>query len=117
MSTTGDSMSRIRRITTRRGRRMGAAGLVSALAILSGVGMIAASSPAGAMAGQCPPGYLPAPNSQSAVEHFTDNNVAVFAGKNFTTDANVHESEGLLLVEGDMKTNGHLNVGWVGVGS
>lgn len=92
------------------------AGLAAAL--LVPVGLIAAAAPATAAIGECPPGTIPGPGNDNPV--FTDNNVAVYAGQDFTALPSSAEVEGLLIVAGSAifaPANGTFNVGWVGVGS
>jgi choice-of-anchor A domain-containing protein len=92
----------------------GVTGLVCALAIAVAPASV---PPAAAAVGDCPDGTLPGPGSSNPV--WTDQNVAVYAGQDFTAEADSAELEGLLVVAGDatFSTPGRFNVGWVGVGS
>ncbi|MFF2487792.1 choice-of-anchor A family protein [Microbacterium sp. NPDC058062] len=101
-------------------RRIGA---VLAIGALAGAGVIAVSplaQPEAAVAavGECPPGTIPGPGNDNPV--FTDNNVAVYAGGDFSALPSSAEVEGLVVVAGSADfagNNGTVNVGWVGVGS
>ncbi|MFJ8542077.1 choice-of-anchor A family protein [Streptomyces sp. NPDC093586] len=66
----------------------------------------------------------PAPGKTPGIGHapsFTDNNVALFAGGDYTADGGTAEAEGLLVVKGDASFaksgGGVFNVGRVGAGS
>lgn len=72
-----------------------------------------------AAVGICPPGEVESPTN-SPVEIFTDNNVAVFSGGDMRVRDGRAELEGLVVATGDFvneRPSGRLNLGWVGVGS
>lgn len=86
-----------------------------------GCGGIYAAGPAIA-AGQS--ASCPAPGEIPGIGHsplFTDNNVALYAGGNYTVDGSSAEAEGLLVVKGaasfDKSGGGIFNIGRVGAGS
>lgn len=93
--------------------------VASVTAGLAVAAVTATAAPALAAVGECPPGSLPGPGNSNPI--WTDNNVAVFAGGDFTSANEAAEAEGLVVVEGDASftrtTLGRFNVGWVGVGS
>ncbi|MET9725124.1 hypothetical protein [Streptomyces zaomyceticus] len=66
----------------------------------------------------------PAPGEEPGIGHeprFTDANVALFAGGDYTADGTTAEAEGMLVVAGDAAlanaSGGVFNVGRVGAGS
>ncbi|WP_264029244.1 DUF5979 domain-containing protein [Cellulosimicrobium sp. SH8] len=79
------------------------------------------AAPSFAAVGQCPdPGQFPGLGSGAPL--FTDNNVAVYAGGDYTVGGGASESEGLLVVRGNATFNKtgadqRFNVGTVGAGS
>lgn len=98
--------------------------LVAAVALGALIGATAialtplAQPSAEAAVGECPPGSLPGPGNSNPI--WTDNNVSMYAGEDFTALPSSAEVEGLLVVGGDAEfagSNGTFNVGWVGVGS
>ncbi|MGN7701999.1 DUF5979 domain-containing protein [Cellulosimicrobium sp. 22601] len=104
-----------------RARRATAALVAAVLALAGAVALVAGpqARPAAAAIGFCPdpddfPNVGPVP-----VPGFTDNNVAVYAGGNYTATGTSAESEGVLVVRGDatFDTPGSFNVGTVGAGS
>ena len=111
-------MSHPKRRSFRAPATLAVAGLAAALLVPLG---LATASPAAAVVGECPPGFLPSPGTPGTNPVWSDDNVAVFAGGDFVADGQAAESEGLMVVMGDAtfdKSNdGRFNVGWVGVGS
>jgi len=95
---------------------LAAAGLVIALGAVAGGAVLA--TPAVAQTPECPPGTLPVPDNLDP-DAWTDNNVAVYAGKDLQVVGTAGEIEGLLVVQRDalITKNGVLNIGTVGVGS
>lgn len=101
------------------------AAVIAAPALVgSGLAVVAVAAPAAAptasaVIGQCPPGFLPGPGNTNPP--WTDDNVSVYAGGDFTLSDAAAEVEGLLVVEGDAtfdkSPGGLVNLGWVGVGS
>ncbi|GAA3228201.1 DUF5979 domain-containing protein [Oerskovia jenensis] len=88
--------------------------LTGALAL--GAGPLATS--AAAQLPQCPaPGEMP--NVSTGVPIFTDSNVAVWVGGNYSALHSAAESEGVLVVEGDATFDapGNFSIGAVGAGS
>ncbi|MFD6164241.1 DUF5979 domain-containing protein [Oerskovia sp. NPDC060287] len=98
------------------------AAATSALLALTGAVALGAgplATPAAAQLPMCPaPGEMPGIGN---VPEFTDSNIAVYAGGNYSATGTAAESEGLLVVMGDAlfdKAGGGIyNVGSVGVGS
>lgn len=112
-------MSHPKRRSFRAPATLAVAGLAAALLVPFGV---LTATPAAAVVGECPPGFLPGPGGPGPDRpNWTDDNVAVFAGGDFLADGGAAESEGLLVVMGDAtfdkQTAGRFNVGWVGAGS
>lgn len=111
-------MSHPKRRSFRAPATLAVAGLAAAFLVPFGV---LTATPASALVGECPPGFLPAPGTPGSNPSWSDDNVAVFAGGDFVADGAAAESEGLLVVMGDATfdkaTAGRFNVGWVGVGS
>lgn len=117
-------MSHPKRRSFRAPATLAVAGLAAALLVPLG---LATASPAAAVVGECPTGFVPAPKNPASPtnpdgnQSWTDDNVAVFAGGDFIADEGAAESEGLLVVMGDATFDksslGVFNVGWVGVGS
>ncbi|MFE4466958.1 DUF5979 domain-containing protein [Oerskovia sp. NPDC056781] len=114
---------RARRAGTPFGRAVAAAtAAVLALtgAVALGAGPLAAPATAApkAQLPQCPaPGDMP--NVSTGVPIFTDSNVAVWVGGNYSALYSAAESEGVLVVEGDATFDapGNFSVGAVGAGS
>ncbi|WP_217145308.1 choice-of-anchor A family protein [Streptomyces sp. AC627_RSS907] len=101
-------------------RKSATAALALSLGFI-GCGGIYAASPAIA-AGQS--ASCPTPGKTPGIGHnptFTDNNVSLFAGGDYTADGGTAEAEGLLVVKGDATFAKHgggvFNVGRVGAGS
>ncbi|MDF9877910.1 DUF5979 domain-containing protein [Cellulosimicrobium cellulans] len=114
-----------RRPTTRtfdlgdRTRRVVAATIAAVLALVGAVVLVTGpqARPASAAIGFCPdPDDFP---NIGPLPIFTDNNVAVYAGGDYTAAGTSAESEGVLVVRGDasFETPGSFNVGSVGAGS
>ncbi|WP_264029243.1 choice-of-anchor A family protein [Cellulosimicrobium sp. SH8] len=102
-----------------RARRATAALVAAALALAGAVALVAGpqARPAAAASGFCPdPDDFP---NIGPLPIFTDNNVAVYAGGDYTATGTSAESEGVLVVRGDatFDTPGSFNVGTVGAGS
>ncbi|ARU51142.1 hypothetical protein CBR64_06195 [Cellulosimicrobium cellulans] len=102
-----------------RARRATAALVAAALALAGAVALVAGpqARPAAAAIGFCPdPDDFP---NIGPLPIFTDNNVAVYAGGDYTATGTSAESEGVLVVRGDatFDTPGSFNVGTVGAGS
>ncbi|MEV7962056.1 DUF5979 domain-containing protein [Oerskovia paurometabola] len=114
---------RARRAGTPFGRAVAAAtAAVLALtgAVALGAGPLAAPASAApkAQLPQCPaPGEMP--NVSTGVPIFTDSNVAVWVGGNYSALHSAAESEGVLVVEGDATFDapGNFSIGAVGAGS
>lgn len=109
--------------TATRGMRAGTRSAV-ALAFVLGLSVpcVAQAAPLAPAAGQLP--ACPAAGKEPGIGHeprFTDANVALFAGGDYTADGGTAEAEGLLVVNGNAtfaKTSGGVfNVGRVGAGS
>ncbi|HEX5859515.1 MAG TPA: choice-of-anchor A family protein [Microbacterium sp.] len=107
-------------------RGIGTLATFAMVGALIGAGLVTvapvAAPPARAEVGSCPDGTLPGPGNPGAGNPiWTDQNIAVYAGEDFTVTNAAAEVEGLLVVGGDATftrtTSGRVNVGWVGVGS
>ncbi|MFF7250292.1 choice-of-anchor A family protein [Embleya sp. NPDC008237] len=99
------------------------AGITAAIAAAAALGLIGAgpgyAEKAGGRSASCPTsGEMPAIGNSP---RFTDNNVALFAGGDYTADGAAAEAEGLLVVKGRAtfakSSGGVFNVGRVGAGS
>ncbi|MFT4259300.1 choice-of-anchor A family protein [Microbacterium sp.] len=101
-------------------------GTVMVTAGVLAAGAFGSLTPAQAAIGSCPtseeiasPGTIESPTGTREI--FTDNNVAIYAGRNFTASASSAEVEGVLVVGGDatfdMTPPRGFNIGTVGVGS
>ncbi|MFD4992485.1 DUF5979 domain-containing protein [Cellulosimicrobium cellulans] len=102
-----------------RARRVVAATLAAVLALVGAVVLVAGpqARSASAAIGFCPdPDDFP---DIGPLPIFTDNNVAVYAGGDYTAAGTSAESEGVLVVRGNasFETPGSFNVGSVGAGS
>ncbi|WP_435975606.1 choice-of-anchor A family protein [Streptomyces sp. Qhu_M48] len=95
-----------------------------ALGLLLGLSApgVALAAPLTPTPGQSP--SCPAPGKEPGIAHnprFTDANVALYAGGDYTADGATAEAEGLLVVRGDAtfakESGGVFNVGRVGAGS
>ncbi|MBD7949271.1 DUF5979 domain-containing protein [Oerskovia rustica] len=92
--------------------------LTGAVALGAGPLVAPASAAAKAQLPQCPaPGEMP--NVSTGVPIFTDSNVAVWVGGNYSALHSAAESEGVLVVEGDATFDapGNFSIGAVGAGS
>ncbi|WP_017539764.1 choice-of-anchor A family protein [Nocardiopsis halophila] len=92
---------------------------VSTALLLAGSGAATAAPATAQPAPECPAdGGMPGIGNEPT---FTDNNVALFAGGDYTATGGSAEAEGLLVVKGDAEfdkaSGGVYNVGRVGVGS
>ncbi|MFI1379746.1 choice-of-anchor A family protein [Embleya sp. NPDC020886] len=99
------------------------AGVTAAIAAAAALGLIGAgpgyAEKSGGRSASCPTsGEMPAIGNSP---RFTDNNVALFAGGDYTADGAAAEAEGLLVVKGRAtfakSSGGVFNVGRVGAGS
>ncbi|MCB7136011.1 DUF5979 domain-containing protein [Cellulosimicrobium marinum] len=103
-----------------RARRVVAALVAAALALAGALVLVTGpqARPAAAAIGFCPEdGDFP--DIINPPPFFTDNNVAVYAGGDYTASGSSAETEGVLVVAGDatFDTPGSFNVGSVGAGS
>lgn len=100
-------------------RRRSTGSAIVALAAATAAGMVFLAQPAAAQQSEgCPPvGAGPGISNEPL---YTDNNVAIYAGQDFTASDNAAEAEGVTVVIGDAvfdRTSGSFNVGTVGAGS